>query len=248
MVSVPAIPSPFVPHASGRRRESAVTGVVAFVALFVAACSHAPEAPASKGGGTTAVPAASAGEPPTTESTPDAGETGPPVIAPLPASWGPSACPSGGPPTGFAVGETLGDLGIVDCDTGTSVSTNELCGASATWVFVAHTHCPTCQATAGFTDDVAMAVASKNVAIAHIVHDDNGTSCAKWREAYKLAGFSNVRVYEDPTGGAYAKLRKSNYTAPSAFLDANRVITFKEHGLPKSKVLAEIDAALAHGR
>jgi hypothetical protein len=143
------------------------------------------------------------------------------------------------------VGESIADLGIKDCDTGAAASIDDLCGASAAWVFAAHTHCPTCQATAGFTDDVAKSVESKNVAVIQLVYDDNGTSCAEWRAAYKLAGLANVRVYADPGGKAFGKLRTENYTAASAFLDKNRVITHKQHGLSKAQVLSQIDAALA---
>jgi thiol-disulfide isomerase/thioredoxin len=161
-----------------------------------------------------------------------------------PQGWGAAACPSS-TDKGFAVGQTLGDLGVRDCETGAPASVDEACGAKAAWIFAAHTHCPTCRSTAGFTDEVAQAVAGKDVAVVHLVYDDNGTSCAKWKEAYKLAGITNVFVYDDPKGVAFAKLKTSNYTAPSAFLDKNRVVTYKEHGLSKAQVLSQIDAALA---
>lgn len=92
---------------------------------------------------------------------------------------------------------------------------------------------------------MAKSVESKNVAVIQLVYDDNGTSCADWRAAYKLAGLPNVRVHADPGGKAFAKLRTENYTAASAFLDKNRVITHKQHGLNKAQVLSQIDAALA---
>ncbi|MCA9585588.1 MAG: redoxin family protein [Myxococcales bacterium] len=231
------------------RRPTSPWLVLPLLAFGLAACSS----------NTTVVPPAGPSDPDPTPGDPvpappatgsssgatSSGGTAPPPDAPLPATWGAQACPAASGAKGFAVGESLGDLELKDCDTGAPAKLDELCGASATWIFAAHTHCPTCQATAGFTDDVAAAVASKNVAIAHIVYNDNGTSCAKWKAAYKLAGVANVRVYEDPTGDAWAKLKTSNFTAPSAFLDANRVITFKEHGLAKSAVLTQIDAALA---
>lgn len=143
------------------------------------------------------------------------------------------------------MGQRVGALVLKDCETGEATTLDELCGAEATWIFLAHTHCPTCKSTAGFTDTVAEAVASKNVAIAHIMYDDDGTSCTQWKETYKLGGLPNVRVYEDPTEAAWQKLKSSNFTAPSVFLDRDRVITFKAHGLSQSKVLTQIDAALA---
>ncbi len=246
------------PGGFGRRR-CRVTHTFPASLLSAALCVGAiacTAAPASDGGSSPSSPspgAADEGGPPRTGSSSSSSTSGgggpstaPP--APLPAEWGPASCPTGGPAAGFEVGNTLADLGLQDCDTNAPASLDELCGASATWVFVAHTHCPTCQSTAGFTDEVAKAVADKNVAIAHVVHDDNGTSCAKWRDVYKLAGLSNARVYADPTGAAYAKLKASSFTAPSAFLDANRVITHKEHGMSKSAVLERLDAALASSR
>ncbi len=160
-------------------------------------------------------------------------------------NWGPAQCPAPAGNVGFNVGDSIGDLGVTDCDTGQPATIDDLCGAKATWIFVAHSHCPTCKATAGFTSSVAQKVASKDVAVAHILHDDNGTSCATWRDAYELAGISNVRVYEDPTGATWSKLKTSNYTAPSAILDANRVVTHKAHGMNESAVLSQIDQALA---
>lgn len=198
-----------------------------------------------------APPVAERAPAPTTppSATPTPVDTTKPAAPPPPpvqgmAEWGPEKCAAAGT-KGFAVGESLGDLAIRDCETGAPASLDEVCGASATWIFSAHTHCPTCRATAGFTDEVATATAGKNVAVVHLVYDDNGTSCAKWKEAYKLAGIPNVRVYDDPNGAAFAKLKTSNYTAPSAFLDKNRKVTFKEHGLSKAEVLEQIDAALA---
>lgn len=159
--------------------------------------------------------------------------------------WGVDQCPVATTPVGFDVGDSMGELVVKDCDTGQVATLDELCGARATWVFVAHTHCPTCKATAGFTDTVAQQVADKDVAIAHIVYDDNGTSCATWKQSFELEGIANVKVFEDPTGAAWSKLKSSNYTAPSAFLDENRVITFKAHGLTESAVLSQIDQALS---
>jgi len=163
-----------------------------------------------------------------------------------PPDWGPTHCPAktDEPATGFAVGERIGKLAVKDCDTGAAATIDDACGAAATWIFVAHTHCPTCRATAGFADSIATSYADKNVAIVQIVHDDSGVSCATWRETYGLAGLPNVKVYADPTGAVWSALKTSNYTAPSAFLDRERIITFKAHGLTQSAVANHIDAAL----
>lgn len=230
----------------GARLASFVAFVVP-VSLSVAACSVTTQeggVPPADGAGSTNTPSA----PPAPSPSPSGSSTSATPPAPgnvsRPQGWGAEACPAAAD-KGFAVGQTLGDLGVRDCETGAPASVDEACGAKATWIFAAHTHCPTCRSTAGFTDEVAQAVAGKDVAVVHLVYDDNGTSCAKWKEAYKLAGITNVYVYDDPKGVAFAKLKTSNYTAPSAFLDKNRVVTYKEHGLSKAQVLSQIDAALA---
>jgi thiol-disulfide isomerase/thioredoxin len=160
------------------------------------------------------------------------------------AGWGVDQCAAPAGNVGFEVGDSLGALEVRACDSGAVVSVDELCGAQATWLFVAHTHCPTCKATAGFTPAVAAQVADKDVAIAHIVYNDDGTSCAAWRDAFELAAIPSVRVYEDPTGAAWSALKSASYTAPSVFVDESRVITFKAHGLSESEVRSQIDAAL----
>ncbi|MBI2393201.1 MAG: redoxin family protein [Deltaproteobacteria bacterium] len=163
-----------------------------------------------------------------------------------PDAWGPTYCAAAGEPAiGFAVGDQIGNLPVKDCDTGATVSIEEACGAKATWIFAAHTHCPTCRATADFTAEVAASVADQNVAVLHIVHDDSGISCPTWRERYELVGLPNVKVYADPSGAAWSALKTSNYTAPSAFLDARRVITYKAHGLTRAGVQSKIEDALA---
>ena len=217
------------------------------LSLVLAACAATepvpPAEPAEQPTASPPVPGQAPTSSPPAATTPT---TPPSTTAPggRPAGWGPQACPAAANP-GFAVGQTLGDLGVRDCETGAPASVSDTCGAKATWIFAAHTHCPTCRSTAGFTDEVANAVASKDVAVVHLVYDDNGTSCAEWKAAYKLAGLTNVYVYDDPKGVAFDKLKAESYTAPSVFLDKNRVVTFKEHGLSRAQVLEQIDSALA---
>ncbi len=217
-------------------------------ALTLSACSEVvappattqePKAPATANPGPPPAPAPAPAPPPAPRT-----DAGPPVEGGAGPSWGASFCPPGGN-KGFAVGDVLGDLVVKDCETGADASLDEVCGASAAWIFAAHTHCPTCQSTASFTDDVAAAVAGKNVAVVQLVYDDNGTTCSAWQKAYKLAGIPNVRVYDDPRGAAFSRLKVSNFTAPSVFLDKDRRITFKEHALSKAMVLSRIDEALA---
>lgn len=222
-------------------REEIVRQSLALLAAlgFLAACSTDPQPPTDSAPSSAPPvgqePARDTDPAPTTDKEPSAA---------TPPGWGPSACVAPTGATGFEIGDSLADLGLMDCETGASTTMDDVCGASATWVFAAHTHCPTCQSTASFTDDVAKAVADKNVAIVQTVYDDDGTSCAKWRSVYKLAGISNVRVYADPKGAVFQKLKSSSYTAASAFLNGERVIVHKEHNLTKAEVLAQIETTL----
>ncbi len=160
--------------------------------LAAVACSGPDARPAAAGtsGASGSSGAAQTGGMGATAPEPDAGNTGGAGGAgALPGAggslgsgtWGPEACPAAPGGVGYSVGDSLGELTVVDCDTGEPRSLDELCGASATWIFTAHSHCPTCKATAGFTPSVAKQVAEKNVAIAHIMYDDNGTTCAAWK-------------------------------------------------------------------
>jgi thiol-disulfide isomerase/thioredoxin len=160
-------------------------------------------------------------------------------------SWGSQQCPPDNGESGFAVGASLGELPVQDCDTGEPRSLTEACGAAATWLFVAHSHCPTCVATAQYTAKVAADYAERNVAVVHIVHIDSGTTCPAWRKKYGLEGLPNVRVYADKSADAWAALKVSNSTAIHAFASGERVITYKAHGLSSSQVGKQLDAALA---
>ncbi len=162
-----------------------------------------------------------------------------------PQDWGPSYCPTAGPTVGYAVGERLGAIKVVDCDTGEPRSLDELCGAEALWLFVAHSHCPTCKGTASITPDLATEFAPQGVAVAHVVYIDDSQTCPSWRTKYKLDGHPNVRVYRDPTGAAFSAIKTSNYTAPHLFATSTRVITHKQHGLSSSGVRAQIKKALS---
>jgi hypothetical protein len=78
------------------------------------------------------------------------------------------------------------------------------------------------------------------------VHGQRSTLAARApHQEYKLAGLTNVKVYADPGGAVFRKLKVSNFTAVSAFLSKDRVVTYKEHGLSKAQVLSQIDTALA---
>ncbi len=170
------------------------------------------------------------------------------VDGPLPAHWGPKSCAKSGPAVGFKVGQRLGNIVVHDCDTGAARSLDEVCGSKATWLFVAHSHCPTCQQTAKYTAGVAKAMADKDVAIVHVLYIDDGQTCAQWRKQYNLEGLPNVRFYVDKTGKSWAQIKTKNYTAPHAIMTKDRVITYKNHGLSSAGVKTLINQALAKAK
>jgi len=187
---------------------------------------------ASDGAGTGADGAASGGD----AADADAGATV--------GGWGPTMCPKVDA-QGFGVGQSIGALQLKDCDTGEVRTINEACGAKAGWLFVAHSHCPTCQATANYTAAVAAAVAADDVAVLHVLYVDDATTCQGWRSKYGLDLPPNVRFYVDPTGAAWQAIKIKNYTAPHVFFNKNRIITYKEHGLSSASVKAQIQKAAA---
>ena len=196
-----------------------------------------------------------AGQTPTDAGAVDAGavdaaaeaDTASPQDAGSEGGWGPAMCPASTGSMGFNIGQQVGNLVVHDCDTGKARTIDEVCGAKATWIFVAHSHCPTCKATAQYTAKVAAAVADKDVAVVHILYIDDATTCPDWRSKYKLAGLDNVRVYLDKSGATWSAIKTKNYTAAHAFLDGKRQVTYRAHGLSSGGVQKQIDDALAKG-
>ncbi len=172
--------------------------------------------------------------------TTDAGTTG----AGGSSKWGPEQCKVAGSGKGFSVGQQIAALPIQDCDTGAKRDFAEVCGADATWLFVAHSHCPTCKATAQYTASVAQQFADKDVAIVHVVYIDDGQTCPSWRAKYGLDNLPNVKVYLDKTGASWNAIKTKNYTAPHAIMTKDRVITFKAHGLSSGGVASQLNKAL----
>lgn len=161
-----------------------------------------------------------------------------------PFGWGPDKCSTEGGKAGYNVGNRMGKLVLHDCDTDEPRSLDELCGAKATWLFVAHSHCPTCQQTAKYTAGVAKELAAKEVAVAHVVYIDDWQNCKDWREKYGLKGIPNLKYYVDKTGAAWNAIKTKPYTAPHAIMGKNQIITYKNHGLNSSGVKSKINLAL----
>lgn len=145
---------------------------------------------------------------------------------------------------GFNVGDTIGKIEVRNCETNEITTIENLCKAKATWLFHGHTHCPPAAETAGFTDEVATEMASKDVAIVHIVYDDSGTSCEVWKKKYALGGISNVRLYADPDGKIFQTIKLTENFAPSVFINSKHIITYKKHQMTKAEVLTRFEEAL----
>ena len=159
-------------------------------------------------------------------------------------NWGPKMCAKEGPALGFNIGNRLGDVPVQDCDTGEKRTLDEVCGAKATWLFVAHSHCPTCKATATYTAELAKQLAQQDVAVVHVVHIDDSQTCPGWRKQYGLENIPNLRVYLDKTGAAWSKIKTKPYTAPHAIMGKDRIITYKNHGLNAAGVANKVKLAL----
>lgn len=158
--------------------------------------------------------------------------------------WGKHKCVTEGPKKGFEIGHRLGDVPVFDCDTAAPRSLDELCGAKATWLFAAHSHCPTCQATAKYTPALAQELAKKGVAVAHLVYIDDHQSCPSWRKKYGLEGIPNLKVYLDKSGAAFSKIKIKPYTAAHAIMGKDQIITYKNHGLTAAGVASKVNLAL----
>ncbi|GEM_PF-2554476 len=158
--------------------------------------------------------------------------------------WGPEHCATKGPPLGYKLGNRLADVPVQDCDTGAVRSIKEVCGAQKTWLFVAHTHCPTCQMTASYTAKLAKELASDGVAVVHVVHVDDHQTCPGWRKQYGLEGIGNLKVYLDKTGAAWSKIKTAPYTAAHAIMGKDQIISYKGHGLSAAVVKKKLALAL----
>jgi hypothetical protein len=212
-----------------------VCGALAVSLVFACSSSDGPPSvdPASGGGGGGG---ASSGTPGSSSSS--SGSSGANT-----APTGPMCAGDTGK-LGFNVGDTIGKLEVRSCETNEIATIDNLCKAKATWLFHGHTHCPPAAETAGFTDEVASEMASKDVAIVHIVYDDSGTSCEVWKKKYALGGITNVKLYADPDGAIFQKIKLTDNFAPSVFINSKHVITYKKHQMTKAEVLSRFDEAL----
>lgn len=226
---------------------------VVAIALGVAACSSSSTEgqPAPAGDGAPVAPGPAAGgaltdtSPPSTSPPPsDAGDTG------SNASWDPTKCSA--TPAGTTVGTTVGsqipNLVLKDCDGNDYALDRVACGATATWLFVAHGWCPYCQSATRKAESILAGYAGKNVAAINVLVKNAAsepptmTDCKAWRDTFKL---TNVIALYDPTG-VTLPLFDAGSSALGVYLDDERIIRSKTiHTDDTTAITNGIDGALA---
>lgn len=166
-----------------------------------------------------------------------------------PVEWGLDQCPATGEgiQQGFAVGDQLAPLTFSACD-GSSYALDSTCGASATWLFMAHAWCGDCQEVAAFSDEIGAYFEGHDVAIVHVlVHSPLEAlpveaDCADWQT---LWGFEKTALVFDPWF-ASVLLADTGQTAQSVFLNADRVIVDKLHTADEAEIIGAIQQILSH--
>jgi len=163
-----------------------------------------------------------------------------------PATWGESRCaPPSGKTAGLKIGDQLAELTLKDCD-GNDYALTKTCGASATWLFVAHGWCPHCKVVSKDSASIVAGYAGKNVAAINILIE-NGQSkpptaadCKAWRDSNKLA---NVIALYDPKGVSQG-LFEEGTTSLNVFISEDRIIRSKAHTDVTGDITEGIDGAL----
>lgn len=221
-------------------------------ALVAAACSSSTESnPAPAGDGAQVTPGPAPGgaltdtSPPTTSPpSSDAGNPGPD------ASWDPTKCSAtpAGKTVGTAVGSQIPNLVLKDCDGNDYALDRVACGATATWLFVAHGWCPYCQSATRKAETILASYAGRNVAAVNVLVKNAAsepptmTDCRAWRDTYKL---KNVIALYDPTG-VTLPLFDAGSSALGVYLDDDRIIRSKTiHTDDTTAITNGIDGALA---
>lgn len=228
---------------------------LAVLALVVAACSSStgdqpapagdgaptPGGPTTGGGGGTEAGSPTPGVPSPTQ---DGGDSGS-----MPnGAWGPSKCAAlpAGKQVGNATGDQLPKLVVKDCD-GNDYALDNSCGASATWLFVAHGWCPYCRNATKNAETILASYAGKNVAAVNVLVQSAASQpptmadCKAWRDTYKL---TNVVALYDPTG-VTLPLFDAGSSALGVYLDKDRIIRSKTiHTDDTTAIKAGIDGAL----
>jgi hypothetical protein len=163
--------------------------------------------------------------------------------------WGADQCPPAPPgvSVGVEIGQQLGAIVVKDCD-GNEVTLDELCGASALWIFAASGTCPFCKSVSAQQEMIHAAYAAKNLASVNVLVENgqgdppDENDCKAWRAKF---GQQKVRTYYDPTGAVLALWPEPGTTSMSAFVDKDRVLVSKlVHTADLVAIMAGIEGAL----
>ncbi|MFO0757630.1 MAG: hypothetical protein U0359_14130 [Byssovorax sp.] len=166
-----------------------------------------------------------------------------------PPVWGADQCPATPPgaTVGVETGQQLAPITVLDCD-GNPASLDELCGASALWIFAASGTCPFCKSVSAQQEMIHAAYAAKNLASVNILVENgqgkppDANDCKVWRAKF---GQDKVRTYYDPTGTILALWPEPGVTSMSAFVDHDRIIVGKlVHTADLAAIMAGIQGAL----
>jgi len=169
-------------------------------------------------------------------------------INPTNPAWGASKCPAlpAGKQSGLDTGQQLAQLTVKDCD-GNDYALENVCGASATWLFVAHGWCPYCRNATKSSEALLASYAGKNVAFVNVLVQNAQSQpptmvdCKAWRDTYKL---TNVIALYDPAGVTLG-LFNAGSSALGVYMDKDRVIRSKTiHTDDQTAIKAGIDGAL----
>jgi len=184
-----------------------------------------------------------------TEGEPDAGsdveETSADAIADVeetePVEWSEELCKSD-EERGYSVGEVMAPLDFYSCD-GEVFSTENLCGAKATWVFIVHAWCGECRKLSKETEAIAKEYVPQGVAVVQLlVHSyehqlPTSTDCQEWTEEF---GLEQTLTLYDPVVKNIL-LQESQQTGLSVFLDSEQRIVSKEHFYDAESVRSTLD-------
>jgi hypothetical protein len=161
-----------------------------------------------------------------------------------PVEWSAELCKSD-EDRGYAVGEVMASLDFYSCD-GEVFSTENLCGAKATWLFIVHAWCGECRKLSEEMEAIAKEYVPQGVAVVQLlVHSyehqlPTSTDCQEWAEEF---GLEETLTLYDPVVKNIL-LQESQQTGLSVFLDSDQRIVSKEHFYDPESVGSTLDSIL----
>ena len=143
----------------------------------------------------------------------------------------------------------MAPLDFHSCD-GEVFSTENLCGAQATWIFIVHAWCGECRQLSKVAEELALEYVPQGVAVVQLlVHSyehqlPTSSDCQEWAEEFGLE--ETLTLYDPLVKNIF--LQESQQTGLSVFLDSQQRIIAKEHFYEPEGVRQNIDAILAGQR